>query len=62
MAFFSVKDLQVYYGAIHAIKGISFEDPQGRNRHPDRRKRRRKDDDDACHFRAFEAEERRDCL
>ena len=29
MAFFSVKDLQVYYGAIHAIKGISFEVHRG---------------------------------
>lgn len=29
MAFFSVKELQVYYGAIHAIKGISFEVHRG---------------------------------
>lgn len=29
MALLSVKDLQVHYGAIHAIKGISFEVNQG---------------------------------
>ena len=29
MAMLSVKDLQVYYGSIHAIKGISFEVNEG---------------------------------
>lgn len=29
MAMLSVRDLQVYYGAIHAIKGISFEVNEG---------------------------------
>ena len=29
MAMLSVKDLQVYYGSIHAIKGVSFEVNEG---------------------------------
>ena len=36
-----VSDINVYYGAIHAIKGVSFEVNAGRDRHPDRRQRRR---------------------
>ena len=32
-----VQDLHVYYGGIHALKGISIEVPQGKDRHPDRR-------------------------
>lgn len=35
----SVKDLVVNYGAINAIKGISFDVNEGRDRHADRRKR-----------------------
>ena len=33
MAMLEVKDLQVYYGMIQAIKGISFEVNQGNSRH-----------------------------
>ena len=29
MSMLSIKDLQVYYGAINAIKGISFDVEQG---------------------------------
>ena len=36
-----VKDLNVYYGAIHALQGSRFNVDEGRNRHPDRRQRRR---------------------
>ena len=40
MSLLKVEDIHVYYGAIHAIKGISFEVNRGRNRDADRRKRR----------------------
>ena len=46
MSMLSIKDLQVYYGAINAIKGISFDVEQG-----DRGKRRRKDHDTPHHHR-----------
>ena len=36
-----VEDINVYYGSIHAIKGISFEVQGGRGCHADRRQRRR---------------------
>ena len=47
----SVKDLDVYYGAIHAIKGISFRCERGRDRHADRRKRCGQNDHAPCCFR-----------
>ncbi len=36
-----VKDLHVYYDAIHAIKGVSFDVQEGRDRDAHRRQRRR---------------------
>ena len=36
----TVDNMNVYYGAIHAIKGISFEVAEGGDRHPHRRQRR----------------------
>ena len=35
-----VDDINVYYGSIHAIKGISFEVKEGESGHLDRRQRR----------------------
>ena len=35
-----VEDINVYYGSIHAIKGISFEVDEGGGGHPHRRQRR----------------------
>ena len=43
-----VKDLNVYYDAIHALKNVSFEVNEGEI---DRRKRRRKNHHAAHHFR-----------
>ena len=37
----NVEGVNVYYGAIHAIKDISFHVNEGGDRHPDRRQRRR---------------------
>ena len=37
-----VSDLHVYYGSIHAVKGVSFEVHEGEVRYPDRGERRRK--------------------
>ena len=34
-----VNDLHVYYGSIHAVKGVSFEVNRGRGRHAHRRER-----------------------
>ena len=45
MAMLEVKDLQVYYGVIQALKGISFEVESGRCGSADRCQRSRKDDD-----------------
>ncbi len=38
--YFEIKDLQVYYRAIHALKGISLNVNKGEIVGPDRRKRR----------------------
>ena len=40
-------DVHVYYGAIHALKGVSLEVRDGRDRDADRRERRREVDDAA---------------
>lgn len=45
-----VSDINVYYGAIHALKGISFHVERGRLC-PSSAQRRRQDDDDANDFR-----------
>ena len=45
MAMLEVKDLQVYYGVIQALKGISFEVEQGDDGSTDRCQWSRKDDD-----------------
>ena len=66
MAMLEVKDLQVYYGMIQAIKGISFEVNQGevialigaQLLRPHRSKRRGKDDDAAYSYRSDLPEER----
>ena len=39
MAILQVNDIHVYYGSIHAVKGVSFEVNQGGDRHADRRQR-----------------------
>ena len=41
MSMLEVKDLQVYYGVIQALKGISFHVEPGRSYCTDRCKRRR---------------------
>ena len=51
MAMLEVKDLQVYYGMIQAIKGISFEVKRGRDSRADRSERRRKNDNPPYHYR-----------
>ena len=38
------RTLDVFYGAIHALRGVSFQRRRGRDRHADRRQRRRQDD------------------
>ena len=42
MAMLEIKDLEVYYGVIHAIKGVSFEGKRGGDHRSHRRLRRRK--------------------
>ena len=54
MAMLEVKDLNVYYGAIHAIKNISFEV----NHYADRSERRGENHDIACGFRITKAQKR----
>ena len=51
MSMLSIKDLQVYYGAINAIKGISFDVEQGEIIALIGAKRRRKDHDTPHHHR-----------
>ena len=51
MAMLEVKDLEVCYGVIQAIKGISFEVNQGEDHRPDRSQRRRKNHHPADHHR-----------
>ena len=58
MAMLEVKDLQVYYGMIQAIKGISFEVNQGEVIALIGDKRRGKDDDAAYSYRSDLPEER----
>ena len=58
----SVKDLEVSYGAIRAVKGISFHVNKGRDCHTDRRERGGKNHHAARHFRLAEAEGGRDYL
>ena len=58
MAMLEVKDLQVYYGMIQAIKGISFEVNRGRGHCSDRSQRCRKDDNSAYHHRTACTESR----
>ena len=52
VAMLEVKDLEVYYGVIQAIKGISFEVEPGRSRGADRSKRSRKDDHTSDDYRS----------
>ena len=51
MAMLEVRDLQVYYGMIHAIKGISFDVNHGGSYCSDRSKWCRKDDNSAYDHR-----------
>ena len=60
MAMLEVKDLQVYYGVIQALKGISFEVEPGRSHRADRCQRRRKDDHPAHDHRSAAVQGRQD--
>ena len=50
MSMLEVKDLEVYYGVIQAIKGISFHVERGGSHCTDRSKRSRKDHNIADHY------------
>lgn len=54
MAMLEVRDLEVYYGVIQALKGISFDVNQGGDRRSDRCQRCRKDDNTAHRDGSFE--------
>ncbi len=49
-AMLEVRDLEVSYGKIKAVKGISLRGQRGRGRHPDRHQRGRQDDHPAHHL------------
>ena len=54
------RDLDVHYGAIHALQAASRSRSTGRDRHAHRRERRRQDDDAARDLRPARADGRRD--
>ena len=54
----SVKNINVFYGSIHAIRDVSFHVDEGEIVTPDRRKRRRQNHNDARDFRPAETAQR----
>ena len=55
MALLELNDIHTYYGAIHALRGVTLIDRRGRDRHAHRRERRRQVDDAADHLRSHQA-------
>ena len=62
MAMLEVKDLEVYYGMIQAIKGISFEVNQGEVIALIGAKRSRKDNNTSYNYRTSFSKERFCCV
>lgn len=62
MAMLEVKDLQVYYGVIQALKGISFHVNQGEGYCADRCQRCRKDNHTSDTYRNSFSEVRKHCV
>ena len=56
-----VRDLHVYYGEIHALKGVSFSVARGRDRHAARQQRRGQDHHAARALRPARAADRATC-